>query len=113
LRLGFGYPSERRGCADNRHSAAIAQSQCHRGESLRVEAMIDMLDHLAEYEASIAQANTFARRKCKGIPSDRWATEDQSPMVADGIRALNAIISLQTAALIAMQARIDAMEGAA
>jgi hypothetical protein len=80
---------------------------------MRVEAMIDLLDRIAEYEASIAQANTFARRKLKGIPSDRWATEDQSHMVADGIRALNAIIDMQTAALIALQARIDAMKGAA
>lgn len=57
--------------------------------------MIDIDDFREEYGEALAQAAEFARRKRKGTPTDRWATERQMHLVADGITAMAQIIEWQ------------------
>lgn len=58
--------------------------------------MIDIDDFREEYGEALAQAAEFSRRKRKGIPPDRWATERQMHLVADGITAMAQIIEWQS-----------------
>lgn len=48
---------------------------------------------------AIATACEFRRRRLKNIPSDRWATDRQMYLVADGIGALLQIIAWQAETL--------------
>lgn len=48
---------------------------------------------------AITQAAEFARRKRKGLPVDRWATERQLHLVARGIDALFAMNAFYAAIL--------------
>lgn len=57
---------------------------------------------------SLSQAETFARRKEKGLPVDRWASTREMYLVANGIRALHQIIAMQTAVIVAMTEAEDA-----
>ena len=46
--------------------------------------------------SALSQASEYARRAEKGLPVDRWATVGQAHLVAQGIRAMQQIIGLQT-----------------
>jgi len=53
----------------------------------------------------MAQANAFAQRAERGLPSDRWAaSEYEMRMVARGIRGLQRLIAIQTALIEGMTA---------
>ena len=62
-------------------------------------------DDIAAFQDSNAEAldaaTEYARRAQKGIPPDRWTDGNQGArMVAQGIAARDAIIAMQTAALV-------------
>ncbi len=57
----------------------------------------------ARWGDSLTAADEYARRKEKGLPSDRWSDGTAGAvLVANGIRAMQAIIALQSDALQAM-----------
>lgn len=59
--------------------------------------MVDLSDFEREYGEALEAAAEFARRKEKGIPSDRWADGHVGAVnVAIGIRAMQAIMAMQS-----------------
>lgn len=63
---------------------------------IRAEDIAAFQDDNAE---GLAQAAEFARRAAKRIPTDRWATERQMHLVAQGIHAMQAIMTWQAETL--------------
>ena len=60
----------------------------------------DDIEAFREYNAgALSQAAEYARRAEKGLPVDRWASTRQAYLVAQGIRAMQQIIALQTEAI--------------
>lgn len=57
--------------------------------------MIDLENFREEYDEALSQATEFARRRRKGLPADRWATERQMHLVAKGIDAMTQIMTWQ------------------
>lgn len=67
----------------------------------------DDIDAMMDPEA-IAQAETFARRAEKGLPTDRWASDRQMVLVARGIRSMQRIMAAQSDLIVAMVRTMDA-----
>ena len=60
----------------------------------------DDIDAFRDYNAvALSQASEYARRAESGLPVDRWASTRQAYLVAQGIRAMQQIIALQTQAI--------------
>ena len=63
----------------------------------------------AAHAGAIKKAGEFARRAFKGLPADRYASADDMFLVAQGIKALNDIIRMQTAVIVAQHKTIQDM----
>ncbi|PNW32914.1 UNVERIFIED_CONTAM: hypothetical protein BEN50_19110 [Euhalothece sp. KZN 001] len=62
----------------------------------------------AKHAANIEAAREFVRRSLKGIPRDRWAhSDDMLRDVAEGIRAMDALMAMLTQATDAMARDIE------
>ena len=65
--------------------------------------MIDLDDFREEYREALLAANEYKRRCEKGLPADRLTDGTAgAKMVAEGIRAMQIIMALQTQAISEM-----------